>query len=122
MPTYQYRCTACDDLFELRQSFSDDPITSCPKECCGGEVKKVFGSVGIAFKGSGFYKNDSRSGGSKTSESSGSNEGTKESSTSGSSTSSESKSSSSGSADKSSSSTDKSSSPNTSKKTKDKSD
>ncbi|RZP41684.1 MAG: FmdB family transcriptional regulator [Acidimicrobiales bacterium] len=114
MPTYQYRCTACDDQFELRQSFSDDPITSCPKECCGGEVKKVFGSVGIAFKGSGFYKNDSRSGGSKSSESSDSTESKKESSTS-----SDSKSSSSSSTDKSSSSADKSSSSNTSKTTKD---
>lgn len=114
MPTYQYRCTACDDQFELRQSFSDDPITSCPDERCGGEVKKVFGSVGIAFKGSGFYKTDSRSGGSKSSESSGSTENNKESSSS-----SESKSSSSSSADKSSSSVDKSSSSDTSKKTKD---
>ena len=114
MPTYQYRCTACDDQFELRQSFSDDPITSCPNERCGGEVKKVFGSVGIAFKGSGFYKNDSRSGGTKSSESSGSSESTKESGTS-----SDSKSSSSGSADKSSGSADKSSSSNTSKTTKD---
>ncbi|PDH70132.1 MAG: FmdB family transcriptional regulator [Acidimicrobiales bacterium MED-G01] len=114
MPTYQYRCTACDDQFELRQSFSDDPITSCPTEGCGGEVKKVFGSVGIAFKGSGFYKNDSRSGGNKSSESSGSTEGNKESSTS-----SESKSSSSSSAEKSSSTADKSSSSNASKTAKD---
>ena len=121
MPTYQYRCTACDDQFELRQSFSDDPITSCPNERCGGEVKKVFGSVGIAFKGSGFYKNDSRSGGTKSSESSGSSESTKESGTSSDSKSSSSGSAdkSSGSADKSSGSADKSSSSNTSKTTKD---
>ena len=58
MPTYQYRCTVCDDQFELRQSFSDDPVTSCPDESCGGDVKKVFGNVGIAFKGSGFYETD----------------------------------------------------------------
>ena len=62
MPTYQYRCSNCDDQFELRQSFTDDPVTVCPDQSCGGPVKKVFGSVGIAFKGSGFYKNDSRSG------------------------------------------------------------
>ncbi len=60
MPTYQYRCSNCDDQFELRQSFTDDPVTVCPDQSCGGPVKKVFGSVGIAFKGSGFYKNDSR--------------------------------------------------------------
>ena len=121
MPTYQYRCTVCDDQFELRQSFSDDPVTSCPDESCGGDVKKVFGNVGIAFKGSGFYKNDSRSGGTKSSESSGSSESTKESSTSSESKSSSSSSAdkSSGSTDKSSGSTDKSSGSNTSKATKD---
>ena len=61
MPTYQYRCTSCDAQFELRQSFTDDPVALCPDRDCGGQVKKVFGSVGIAFKGTGFYKNDSRS-------------------------------------------------------------
>ena len=61
MPTYQYRCSSCDNQFELRQSFKDDPVTVCPEQNCGGQVKKVFGNVGIAFKGSGFYKTDSRS-------------------------------------------------------------
>ena len=71
MPTYQYRCTICDDMFEARQSFTDDPIAVCPDQTCGGKVKKVFGSVGIAFKGSGFYKNHRRSGAkSKSSDSS----------------------------------------------------
>ena len=60
MPTYEYRCVDCDRTFELVQSFHDDPVTECPT--CGGPVKKVFGNVGIVFKGSGFYKTDSRSG------------------------------------------------------------
>jgi putative FmdB family regulatory protein len=58
MPTYQYACVKCDHAFELVQSFSDAPVTSCPE--CNGEVKKVYGNVGIVFKGSGFYKTDSR--------------------------------------------------------------
>jgi len=58
MPTYQYACVKCDHAFELVQSFSDAPVTTCPE--CGGEVKKVYGNVGIVFKGSGFYKTDSR--------------------------------------------------------------
>ena len=67
MPTYEYRCTRCENTFEVRQSFSEDPLTECPLDTddggtCGGEVKTVFGNVGIAFKGSGFYKTDSRSG------------------------------------------------------------
>lgn len=67
MPTYEYRCKDCGHQFDAYQSFSDDPLTECPE--CGGLVKKVFGNVGIAFKGSGFYKTDSRSGGSKSSSS-----------------------------------------------------
>ena len=83
MPTYQYRCSNCDDQFELRQSFTDDPVTVCPDQSCGGPVKKVFGSVGIAFKGSGFYKNDSRpSDTNKSSDSSTSKDSDKTSSTS----------------------------------------
>tara|TARA_Y100001936_G_C15593702_1_gene418241 strand:+ start:178 stop:498 length:321 start_codon:yes stop_codon:yes gene_type:complete len=70
MPTYQYRCIACDNHFEVRQSFTDEPISACLDEGCDGEVKKVFGNVGIAFKGSGFYKNDSRSGGNQSDSSS----------------------------------------------------
>jgi len=59
MPTYQYRCKECDHEFEVVQSFSDDPLESCPE--CQGRLKKVYGNVGISFKGSGFYKTDSRS-------------------------------------------------------------
>ena len=62
MPTYEYRCESCEKNFDVVQSFHDDPLTSCPT--CGSPVRKVFGNVGIVFKGSGFYKNDSRSGGS----------------------------------------------------------
>ncbi len=59
MPTYQYRCTACDQPLEVVQSFSDAALTECP--ACGGPLRKVYGAVGVVFKGSGFYKNDSRS-------------------------------------------------------------
>jgi putative FmdB family regulatory protein len=79
MPTYQYRCITCDIQFDVRQSFTDEPISVCVDEGCDGEVKKVFGNVGIAFKGSGFYKNDSRSS-SKQSDSSGSTDDKKTSS------------------------------------------
>ena len=56
MPTYQYRCQSCREEFEARQSFTDDALTSCPDSDCGGVVNKVFSSVGISFKGDGFYK------------------------------------------------------------------
>jgi putative FmdB family regulatory protein len=59
MPTYEYACRSCGEHLEIVQSFKDDPITECP--ACGGPLRKVFGSVGIVFKGSGFYKTDSRS-------------------------------------------------------------
>ena len=83
MPTYEYRCTDCGQTFERYQSFSDDPISVCPLPAegtalngsapeCGGEVRKVFSNVGISFKGSGFYRNDSRSEGRSTSKASGS--------------------------------------------------
>jgi putative FmdB family regulatory protein len=62
MPTYQYRCQSCREEFEARQSFTDDALTSCPDSDCGGIVNKVFSSVGISFKGDGFYKNDHGSG------------------------------------------------------------
>lgn len=68
MPTYEYRCKDCGHELEAQQAFTDDPLTECPS--CGGALKKKFGSVGISFKGSGFYKNDSR--GSSSSSSSGS--------------------------------------------------
>jgi putative FmdB family regulatory protein len=58
MPTYEYVCKTCGDHLEAVQSFQDEALTTCPS--CNGELKKVFGSVGIVFKGSGFYKNDSR--------------------------------------------------------------
>lgn len=61
MPTYQYACTACDHRFEAVQSFTDASLTECP--ACSGPLRKVFSSVGIVFKGSGFYRTDSRSGG-----------------------------------------------------------
>lgn len=59
MPTYQYRCSECGHAFEKVQSFSDDALTVCPE--CNGMLRKVFNSVGVVFKGSGFYKTDSRS-------------------------------------------------------------
>jgi putative FmdB family regulatory protein len=58
MPTYEYACKSCGAHTEAVQSFSDDPLTVCPT--CGGPLRKVFGNIGIAFKGSGFYKTDSR--------------------------------------------------------------
>ena len=60
MPTYEYACKDCGEHLEVVQSFKDEPLTECPN--CGGSLRKVFGSIGIAFKGSGFYKTDSRSG------------------------------------------------------------
>jgi putative FmdB family regulatory protein len=58
VPTYQYACTACDERLEAVQSFTDAPLTECP--ACGGTLRKVFSAVGVVFKGSGFYKTDSR--------------------------------------------------------------
>ncbi len=62
MPTYQYACTECGHAFEKFQSFSDDALTECPS--CAGRLRKLFNAVGVVFKGSGFYRTDSRSGGS----------------------------------------------------------
>lgn len=59
MPTYQYSCTQCGHFFEQFQSFSDDSLTVCPQ--CQGQLRKVFNAVGVVFKGSGFYRTDSRS-------------------------------------------------------------
>jgi putative FmdB family regulatory protein len=59
MPTYEYRCKDCGEHLEVVQKFTDDPLTECP--ACGGPLRKVFGNIGITFKGSGFYKTDSRS-------------------------------------------------------------
>lgn len=65
MPTYEYRCKECGESLEVVQAFTDDPLTDCPS--CSGTLRKVFNSVGISFKGSGFYKNDSRSSSSSSS-------------------------------------------------------
>ena len=67
MPTYEYACDQCGKHIDVFQSFSDDPLTTC--EDCGGSLRKVFGNVGIVFKGSGFYKNDSRGSSSSSSSS-----------------------------------------------------
>jgi putative FmdB family regulatory protein len=69
VPTYEYRCKACGTELEVVQSFTDDALTTCT--ACGGDLRKVFGAVGIAFKGSGFYKTDSRSGSKSSTSSSG---------------------------------------------------
>jgi putative FmdB family regulatory protein len=58
MPTYEYECQSCHERVEAVQKFTDSSLTVCPN--CGGELRKVFSAVGIVFKGSGFYKNDSR--------------------------------------------------------------
>jgi putative FmdB family regulatory protein len=60
VPTYQYRCTECGEDLEVVQKFSDQPLTVCP--ACQGALRKVFSPVGIVFKGSGFYRTDSRNG------------------------------------------------------------
>jgi putative FmdB family regulatory protein len=67
LPTYEYRCKECGHEFETVQAFTDAALTECPE--CHGALRKVFGNVGIAFKGSGFYKNDSRAGSSTKSSS-----------------------------------------------------
>ena len=64
MPTYQYTCTECGEPLEAVQKFTDAPLTVCP--ACGGRLRKVFSAVGIVFKGSGFYRTDSRNGSSAT--------------------------------------------------------
>ncbi|NNN14455.1 MAG: FmdB family transcriptional regulator [Acidimicrobiaceae bacterium] len=64
MPTYEYVCKSCGEPLEVFQSFHDEPLKVCPK--CRGELRKVFGSIGITFKGSGFYRTDSRSNSSAT--------------------------------------------------------
>jgi len=64
VPTYQYTCTECGEPLEAVQKFTDAPLTVCP--ACGGRLRKVFSAVGIVFKGSGFYRTDSRNGSSAT--------------------------------------------------------
>ncbi len=58
MPTYSYRCTECGEAFDIQQAFTDDTLTVCPN--CGGQLRKLFNTVGVSFNGSGFYRNDSR--------------------------------------------------------------
>lgn len=65
MPTYSYRCTECDNAFDIQQAFTDDTLSVC--DVCGGKLRKVFSPVGVTFNGSGFYRTDSRA---KTSDSS----------------------------------------------------
>ncbi|MGM7647088.1 MULTISPECIES: FmdB family zinc ribbon protein [Nocardia] len=83
MPTYSYACTECDNRFDIVQSFSEDSLTECPQ--CTGKLRKLFNSVGIVFKGSGFYRTDSRGGASTASEPAKSSDGNGSSSSSGSS-------------------------------------
>ncbi len=61
MPTYSYACTECDNRFDAVQAFTDDALTTCPQ--CSGRLRKLFNSVGVVFKGSGFYRTDSRESG-----------------------------------------------------------
>ncbi|MBX7434156.1 FmdB family transcriptional regulator [Mycobacterium sp. Y57] len=107
MPTYSYACTECDNKFDVVQAFTDDTMTECPK--CEGRLRKLFGKVGVVFKGSGFYRTDSREQ-SKNGKSKSSGSGSASNSTS-ESTSSSSSSSSSSSDNSSSSSSSSSSSP-----------
>ena len=65
MPTYAYACTECGHRFEIVQSFSDDALSVCPE--CDGRLRKLFNTVGVVFKGSGFYRTDSRGSKSSTS-------------------------------------------------------
>ncbi|MFI6471833.1 FmdB family zinc ribbon protein [Streptomyces sp. NPDC050516] len=80
MPTYQYQCTECGEGLEAVQKFTDDALTVCPN--CDGRLKKVFSAVGIVFKGSGFYRNDSRGASSSSSPASSSSSGSSASKTS----------------------------------------
>lgn len=90
MPTYSYRCTECDNAFDIHQAFTDDTLTVC--EVCGARLRKLFNTIGVTFNGSGFYRTDSRGdgdrGGSKgttASDASGSGDSTASSGSSGSS-------------------------------------
>jgi putative FmdB family regulatory protein len=66
VPVYEYECTECGERLEVRQSFTDDPLTECP--VCSGRLRKVLSPVGVVFKGSGFYRTDSRKSESKSDE------------------------------------------------------
>ncbi|MEZ0341954.1 FmdB family zinc ribbon protein [Mycobacterium sp. pV006] len=93
MPTYSYACTECSNKFDVVQAFTDDSLTECPQ--CQGRLRKVFGKVGVVFKGSGFYRTDSRESTKSTSSSNGSSASSSSSDSSSSSSSSSSDSSSS---------------------------
>lgn len=86
MPTYSYACTECGDRFDAIQAFSDAALTTCSK--CSGRLRKLFGNVGVVFKGSGFYRTDSREAGKSSSNGSSTSESTSSSSETKSSTSS----------------------------------
>ena len=116
MPTYEYKCKDCDHQFDIVQSFSDDALTKCPN-CKKKTLRKVFSPVGIVLKGSGFYKNDSRSGNGKSSSSSSGTSEKADSSSSDSSSSSDTKSSDTKSSDAKSSSSDAKSSSSDKKST-----
>ncbi|MCP8707253.1 zinc ribbon domain-containing protein [Streptomyces thermocarboxydus] len=103
MPTYQYQCTECGEGLEAVQKFTDDALTECPS--CQGRLKKVFSAVGIVFKGSGFYRNDSRGSSSSSSPASSKSSGSSSSSSSSSDSGAGSSSSSSGSSGSSTSTT-----------------
>ena len=109
MPTYEYKCKECDHQLEVVQSFTDDPLTTCPN-CRKKALRKVFSPPGVTFKGSGFYKTDSRNGSGKSSSSSSSSSDSTSSSSSDTKSSTDSKSSSDSSAktESKSSSSDKS--------------
>jgi putative FmdB family regulatory protein len=83
VPTYSYVCTECGDRFDKVQAFTDDALTTCEK--CSGRLRKLFNSVGVVFKGSGFYRTDSREAGKKSNGSSGESNGSSSGSSSGSS-------------------------------------
>jgi len=68
VPTYSYRCTACETAFDIHQAFTEDSLTVCPT--CGGALRKVFSAVGVTFSGSGFYSSDNRASEKKSSSSS----------------------------------------------------
>ncbi len=80
MPTYSYRCTACDHAFDIQQAFTDDALSVCPE--CKGALRKVFNTIGVTFQGSGFYRTDSRAEASGAKKSSGSSSSSSSSTTS----------------------------------------
>ena len=77
MPTYSYRCTECDNAFDIQQAFTDDSLTVCPT--CGGKLRKLFSAVGVTFNGSGVYRTDSQAGAGSPKSESGSGSGSKSS-------------------------------------------